>query len=357
MRLIDIPPSCRKKLLTGTVIPAMPLALNKLRRLDERRQRALVRYYIDSGAGGIAVGVHTTQFEIRSPKFRLLEPVLSLVSEEIDSYGSKTGAQIIKISGVCGRTPQALEETFLAEKLGFHAVLLSLSAMSEASNRQLIDHCRSVSRIMPVFGFYLQPSVGGRDLTYAFWREFAEIENVAGIKIAPFNRYKTLDVVRAVADSGREKEIALYTGNDDNIVADLLTEYPVPVKDEIKKIQIAGGLLGHWSVWTKKAVELLREIHACKNTRLPVYSELLSRGQQITDANAAFFDSTNNFKGCIAGINQVLKMQGLLEGIWCLDPNEALSKGQLEEIKRVHTCYPHLNDDEFVRKNLQRWLS
>jgi dihydrodipicolinate synthase/N-acetylneuraminate lyase len=210
---------------------------------------------------------------------------------------------------------------------------------------------------MPVFGFYLQPSVRGRDLPYSFWREFAEIENVTGIKIAPFNRYKTLDVVRAVADAGRENEIPLYTGNDDNIVADLLTEYRVQAGGKEKKIRIAGGLLGHWSVWTKKAVELLEEIHTCINSGSPVPHELLSRGQQITDANAAFFDSSNNFKGCIAGIHQVLKIQGLLAGTWCLDPNELLSEGQLEEIERVYADYPHLNDDEFVRNNLRRWLS
>ncbi|MFH1966213.1 MAG: dihydrodipicolinate synthase family protein [Acidobacteriota bacterium] len=353
----DIPPACRKNLKTGTVIPAMPLALNEQRHLDERHQRALIRYYLDSGAGGIAAGVHTTQFEIRSPKFGLLEPVLSLVSREIDSYSKKTGNQIFKISGVCGRTPQAVKEAVLAKDLGFHAVLLSLAAMSASTTEQLIEHCRTISGIMPLFGFYLQSSVGGRDLPYSFWRKFVEIENVAGIKIAPFNRYKTLDVVRALADAGREKEIPLYTGNDDNILADLLTEYLIPTKGGVKKIRMVGGLLGHWSVWTKKAVKLLSEIHSCTSSESPIPQELLSRGQQITDANAAFFDAANNYKGCIAGIHQVLKMQGLLRGTWCLNPDEHLSNGQLEEITRVYSDYPHLNDDEFVRENLDRWLT
>jgi dihydrodipicolinate synthase/N-acetylneuraminate lyase len=357
MNLKDIPPTCLKKLKEGTVIPAMPLAITEQRNLDKRFQKALLRYYMDSGVGGIAAGVHTTQFEIRSPEFGLLEPVLTLVSREIDSYSDITGSQILKISGVCGKTSQAVEEASLARDLGFHAVLLSLAAMSESNTEQLINHCRTISGIMPVIGFYLQPSVGGSDLPYSFWREFAEIKNVAGIKIAPFNRYKTLDVVRAIADAGREKEIPLYTGNDDNIVADLLTEYQIPTKDGIKKIRIVGGLLGHWSVWTKKAVELLSEIHSYTRSELPIPQELLSRGQQITDANAAFFDAANNYSGCIAGIHQVLKQQGLLRGIWCLNPNENLSIGQLGLITRIHSDYPHLNDDEFVRKNLDRWLA
>ncbi len=357
MNLNTIPPGCQKKLRQGTVIPAMPLAIDEKRKLDLKHQKALIRYYLDSGAGGIAAGVHTTQFAIRSPEFRLLKPVLSLVSREIDSYSKKTPGQVLKISGVCGKTPQAVEEAALAGNLGFHAVLLSLAAMADSDTGSLIDHCRAVAEIMPLFGFYLQPSVGGRDLPYSFWREFAEIENVAGIKIAPFNRYKTLDVVRAVADAGREEEIPLYTGNDDNIVADLLTEYLVPAKGGTKRVRIVGGLLGHWSVWTRKAVELLSEIHSYTDPGLPIPGELLSRGQQITDANAAFFDAANNYRGCIAGIHEVLKMQGLMAGTWCLNPDEKLSEGQLEEIARVHTAYPYLNDDEFVSENLQRWLS
>jgi len=357
MKLSEIPSACLEKLKEGTVIPAMPLAITEQRNLDERFQKALLRYYMDSGVGGIAAGVHTTQFEIRNPEFGLLEPVLTLVSREIDSYSEKTGSQILKISGVCGKTSQAVEEASLARDLGFHAVLLSLAAMSESTSKQLINHCRTISDIMPVFGFYLQSSVGGSDLPYSFWREFAEIENVAGIKIAPFNRYKTLDVVRALADSGREKEIPLYTGNDDNIVVDLLTEYQIPTKDGIKKIRIVGGLLGHWSVWTKKAVELLSEIHSYTRSGLPIPQGLLSRGQQITDANAAFFDAANDYSGCIAGIHQVLKQQGLLRGIWCLNPDENLSIGQLGEITRVYSDYPHLNDDEFVRENLDHWLA
>lgn len=356
MIISDIPATCLEILRKGTVIPAMPLALRPDRSLDERHQKALIRYYMDAGAGGIAAAVHTTQFAIRSPEFRLLEPVLSLTSREIDSYGKKTGSRIIKISGVCGKTAQAIEEAALAQKLGYHAVLLSLSALAESDTRELINHCRKIAGIMPVFGFYLQPSVGGRNLPYSFWREFVEIDNIAGIKIAPFNRYKTLDVVRAVADAGREKEIPLYTGNDDNIVADLLTEYRFPTKEGLKKIRITGGLLGHWSVWTRKAVELLSEIHDCSEAGKPIPRELLSRGQQITDANAALFDAANDFKGCIAGIHQVLKQQGLLNGIWCLNPEETLSEGQLEEISRIIKDYPDLNDDGFVRQNLDSWL-
>jgi dihydrodipicolinate synthase/N-acetylneuraminate lyase len=331
----------REKLRRGVVIPAHPLALNANRKLDERRQRALTRYYVASGAGGVAVGVHTTQFEIRDPRVGLYEPVLRLAMEEMGSTDA------IRIAGIVGPTAQAVREAELAARLGYHAGLLSLAALREASVAELAEHTRAVASIIPVFGFYLQPAVGGRVLPYAFWREFAEIENVVAIKMAPFNRYQTLDVVRAVAESGRAEDIALYTGNDDTIVVDLLT----PCQFAGRTMRIVGGLLGHWAVWTHRAVELLERI------RLePECPGWLSRAIEITDSNAAFFDAANQFAGCIAGLHEVLRRQGLLEGRWCLNPAEELSPGQMEEIDRVYATYPHLNDADFVRENLDTWL-
>jgi len=332
----------REKLRRGVVIPAHPLALNANRKLDERRQRALTRYYLASGAGGVAVGVHTTQFEIRDKRVGLYEPVLRLAMEEMRSTDA------IRIAGIVGPAAQAVKEAELAASCGYHAGLLSLAALREASVAQLVEHTRTVASIIPVFGFYLQPAVGGRVLPYAFWRRFAEIENVVAIKMAPFNRYQTLDVVRAVAESGRAEEIALYTGNDDNIVVDLLT----PFRFAGRTMRIVGGLLGHWAVWTRRAVELLERIH--KEPECPGW---LTRSVEITDSNAAFFDTANQFAGCIAGLHEVLRRQGLLEGRWCLNPSEDLSPGQMEEIDRVYAAYPHLNDDEFVRQNLDAWLT
>jgi len=329
----------RDNLRAGLVIPAHPLALTAQRKLDERRQRALTRYYLASGAGGIAVGVHTTQFAIRDTG--LLAPVLELAREEMKR------SDAMAIAGICGPTGQAVREAELAAGLGYHAGLLSLAALPNANIRKLIEHTQAVAEILPVIGFYLQPAVGGRMLSYEFWRRFAEIDNVVAIKIAPFNRYQTLDVVRALADSGRAQQISLYTGNDDNIVADLLTTFDFGGQ----KLRIAGGLLGHWAVWTRRAVELLNRV---KNARAS--DELLALGVQITDSNAAFFDAANRFHGCIAGLHEVLRRQGLLAGRWCLDPNEDLSPGQAEEIDRVYAAYPHLNDDEFVRENLDNWL-
>jgi dihydrodipicolinate synthase/N-acetylneuraminate lyase len=331
----------RDKLRRGVVIPAHPLALNANRKLDERRQRALTRYYLASGAGGVAVGVHTTQFAIRDPRVGLYEPVLRLAMEEMRSTDA------IRIAGIVGPTAQAVKEAGLAARLGYHAGLLSLAALREASVAQLVEHTRAVASVIPVFGFYLQPAVGGRVLPYAFWREFAEIENVVAIKMAPFNRYQTLDVVRAVAESGRARDIALYTGNDDNIVIDLLT----PFQFAGRTMRIVGGLLGHWAVWARRAVELLERIQ-----KEPDCSGWLTRAIEITDSNAAFFDTANEFAGCIAGLHEVLRRQGLLEGRWCLNPAEDLSPGQMEEIDRVYAAYPHLNDDEFVRQNLDAWL-
>ena len=324
----------RERLREGVVIPAHPLALTAERKLDERRQRALTRYYLAAGAGGVAVGVHTTQFEIRD--CGLLAPVLELAMEELRR------AESIRIAGIVGKTAQAIQEAELAARLGYHAGLLSLGAMAAASVPELLEHARAVASVIPLFGFYLQPAVGGRVLPYEFWRAFAEIENMVAIKIAPFNRYQTIDVIRAVAESGRE--IALYTGNDDNILLDLLTPY----RFGKTTLRIAGGLLGHWAVWTRRAVELLEQ--RCN------LNDSLTLAIEITDSNAAFFDAANGFRGCIAGIHEVLRRQGLLAGRWCLNPREDLSPGQREEIDRVYRAYPHLNDDDFVRQRLDEWL-
>jgi len=350
-----IPGEILASLSRGVVIPALPLALDSKRNFDERRQRALIRYYLDAGAGGIAVAVHTTQFAIRLPEVGLFDPLLELAGEEFDSFIAKTGKPVFRISGVIGLTPQALRETETAHKFGYNAVLLSLAAFREAPNSVIIDHCKAIAEIMPVVGFYLQPAVGGRVLNADFWREFASIENVIAIKIAPFNRYNTLDVVRGVIESGRGGEIALYTGNDDNILVDLLTEFEIPFEGSIFRKRINGGLLGHWAVWTRKAVSLLDDIHAGKFDN--DVRGTLALAATITDCNAAFFDAANNFRGCIAGIHEVLRRQGLLEGVWTLDRDEALSPGQKEEIDRVYRSYPQMNDDLFVAENLDNWLS
>ncbi len=333
----------REKLRSGLVIPAHPLALNSNRKLDERRQRALTRYYLAAGAGGIAVGVHTTQFKIRDPKFGLLEPVLSLAAEE------SRGSEIVRIAGVCGKRAQAMAESQLAQELGYDAALLSLAALNDKTIPELLEHARIIASVIPVMGFYLQPAVGGRLLPYEFWRQFVEIDNVVAIKIAPFNRYQTIDVVRALAQSGRTHEVALYTGNDDNILNDLLT--PFDFGDQ--QIRIVGGLLGHWAVWTKTAVSHLALV---KSNSGAIPCEQLSLAQQITDANAAIFDPVHQFRGCIPGIHEILRRQGLLEGRWCLGANEDLSPGQMEEIDRVCRSYPHLQDDRFVQEHLDDWL-
>lgn len=339
----------------GVVIPAQPLALTSARKLDERRQRALSRYYIDAGVGGIAVGVHTTQFAIRDPKVGLFEPVLLLAAEEMARAEEQGKGPFVRIGGICGPTAQAVKEAALLRDLEYDAGLLSLAAMAEADVDALIDHCNAVGQIMPLVGFYLQPSVGGRVLPYEFWRRFAEIEAVVAIKIAPFNRYQTLDVIRAVIEAGRT-DVALYTGNDDNIVADLTTPYRLLQGKEIVERRFAGGLLGHWSVWTRRAVELLTRCQEESKRPEGISSELLARGIAVTDSNAAFFDAANKFAGCIAGLHEVLRRQGLLEGLWCLDPEEGLSPGQLEEIDRVYKQYPELNDDEFVAAHRDAWL-
>lgn len=341
----------RTALDRGLVIPAHPLALTSDGRFDERRQRALTRYYVAAGAGGLAVGVHTTQFAIRRPDVGLFAPVLTLAREELDRADAGRTTPLVRIGGVCGNTAQACAEADLLVSLGYHAGLLSLAALADATDDVLVAHCEAVAARLPVIGFYLQPSVGGRRLSYTFWRRFAEIPGVIAIKIAPFNRYQTLDVVRAVMDAGRD-DITLYTGNDDNIVADLVTAFP----DGTGRVRrIAGGLLGHWAVWTSGAVDLLAQCQAASRAA-SVPASLLATGVEVTDANAAFFDAANGFAGCIAGLHEVLRRQGLLETTRCLDAHEVLSPGQADEIDRVYRTYPHLADDAFVAAHLDEWL-
>jgi len=346
----------REALFDGVAIPAHPLALNASRRLDERRQRALTRYYLDAGAGGLAVGVHTTQFEIRDPRIGLFEPVLALAMDAMRERGSEEAASLVKVAGVVGPTAQAVEEAAIASRIGYDLALVSLSAFNDASNGQMIEHLNAVAEIIPVFGFYLQPSVGGRRLDFEFWQQAMEIENLVAIKTAPFNRYDTLDVLRAVSESGRSESIALYTGNDDNILLDLLTPVRFGEEESAPKIRFRGGLLGQWAVWTRQAVSDLNEIKAARQNGSEIERRWLTRAQQLTDANAAIFDTANSFAGCIPGIHEILRRQGLLEGVWTLNPNEVLSSGQLEELDRVYSSYPSLNDDTFVRENLDRWL-
>jgi len=349
-----IHPSVQAVLVRGTVIPAHPLALDASRRLDERRQRALARYYIAAGAGGLAVGVHTTQFAIRDPRIGLFEPVLKLAADEMDRADQARADPLIRVAGICGDTTQALREARLLKDLRYSAGLLSLAALKDADEDALIAHSQRVAQVLPIMGFYLQPPVGGRILSYRFWRKFTEIENVVAIKIAPFDRYQTLGVVRAVAESGRE--IALYTGNDDNIVLDLVTPYVFRLNGKTIERRIVGGLLGHWAVWTSRGVELFKECRSAVANGGGLSKELLQRSTEVTDCNAAFFDVAHSFSGCIAGLHDVLRRQGLMEGILCLNPNETLSEGQLQEIDRVYAAYPHLNDDNFVRTGLDQWL-
>ncbi|HEY6992268.1 MAG TPA: dihydrodipicolinate synthase family protein [Xanthobacteraceae bacterium] len=347
----DWNPQVLAALRKGVVIPAHPLALDAERRLDPRRQRALTRYYLDAGAGGLAVGVHTTQFAIREAG--LFEPVLELAARTAADWAR---APAIMIAGLCGRTSQALNEARIARGLGYHAGLISLAALADASEDELIAHAQEVGREIPLVGFYLQPAVGGRVLPVSFWRRFAAIENVVAVKIAPFNRYRTLDVVRGVVEAGAAERVTLYTGNDDHIVLDLVTPFTVAANGRATTVRIKGGLLGHWSVWVRSAVELLDRVHA-SIAGGSVPRDLLALDSQITDCNAAIFDVANDFHGVIAGCHEILRRQGLLAGIWCLDPKETLGPGQREEIDRVCAAYPHLNDDAFVRANLERWLS
>lgn len=339
----------------GLVIPAHPLALTDARKLDERRQRALTRYYHAAGAGGLALGVHTTQFAIRDPRCGLYEPVLQLASETLTACDQATGRRTVRIAGICGATPQAVREAALARTSGYHAGLLSLAALQAASDEELLEHCRVVARELALFGFYLQPAAGGRLLSRNFWCRFVEIPNVVAIKVAPFNRYQTLDVIRAVAETGRADDLAVYTGNDDCIVFDLLSEYAIPTPQGTQRVRIVGGLLGHWACWTRKAVELHE---ACQRARAAstVPTWLVTLAGQVTDCNAAFFDAAHQFAGCLSGIHEVLRRQGLLANNLCLDPRERLSPGQAEEIDRVYHVYPHLQDNSFVSEHLGAWL-
>jgi len=345
MKKLDL--AIHQFLQQGTVIPAHPLALNQQLELDEMRQRRLTRYYMASGAGGVAVGVHTTQFEIRRPEINLLEPVLRLAAEEIEKVNLKK--PFIKVAGIVGPTQQAVKEAELAVKYGYHLGLVSMGGLSSYSEDELIKRAEEISNIIPVFGFYLQPAVGGRVLSYSFWEKFSAIPGIYAIKVAAFNRYQTLDVVRAVCSSPRRNEIALYTGNDDNIMADLITPYRFTINGEVIEKRFVGGLLGHYAVWTKTSVTLFNEIkqRIAHNSGI---ENLLAKGIEVTDMNAAIFDAAHAFKGCIAGIHEVLRRQGLMEGTWCLNPEEKLSPAQSEEIDRVYKMYPYLTDDDFVRQ-------
>jgi hypothetical protein len=351
MKQTNLASATAKLLQEGTVIPAHPLVLTQNMQLDEERQRRLTQYYIAAGAGGVAVGVHTTQFEIRKPEINLLETVLKLAAEEIDK--ARINRPFIKVAGIVGATDKALKEAETAVKYGYDLGLLSMGGLQNYSEDELIKRTEEISKIIPVFGFYLQPAVGGRVLSYEFWRRFADIPNVHAIKVAAFNRYQTLDVVRAVCNSDRRNDIALYTGNDDNIVADLLTTYRFEVNGEKVEKRFVGGLLGHWAVWTQKAVELFKEIKQCRENDSSGIENLLSKGIEVTDMNAVLFDAKNSFHGCIPGIHEVLRRQGLLKGRWCLNHEEELSAGQMEEIDRVYKNYPHLTDDTFVKKFLE----
>jgi dihydrodipicolinate synthase/N-acetylneuraminate lyase len=347
----QVPEALLARLRHGTVIPAHPLALDDNRRLDERRQRALTRYYLDAGAGGLAVGVHTTQFAIRD--HGLYEPVLRLAAETAESWSDRP---VIRIAGLIGRTDQVLAEARTAVALGYHTGLFGLAAFRDAGEDDIVAHCRRVAEEIPLVGFYLQPAVGGVPLPRSFWRRFAEIDNVIAIKIAPFNRYATLDVIHGVVEAGAQDRIALYTGNDDHIVGDLLMAFPVRRGGETVTMRMVGGLLGHWSVWTRAAVDLLERVHKAVAAG-SADSELLALDAMVTDCNSAVFDARDGFAGVIAGCHEVLRRQGLMANIHCLDPHETLSPGQAEEIDRVSAAYPELTDDAFVAQNLSRWLA
>ncbi len=355
MHWTDIPAPSLKVLRQGAVFPAHLLALDAQRRLDLRRQRALTRYYLDAGAGGVAVGVHSTQFAIRDQG--MYKPVLELAMQTANDWTPLGGQRaLFMIAGLAGGTAQARNEARVAKSIGYQAGLLSLAAMNGASEDELIDHCRAVADIMPLVGFYLQPAVGGLHLSTSFWKRFAALDNVVAVKIAPFNRYRTLDVIRGVIDAYAEDRVTLYTGNDDHIVLDLLCPFTF-LRDGIPvTVKVMGGLLGHWSVGTCKAVEQLALIHSAVNARM-VTPSLLELDAQVTDCNSALFDPEHDFSGCIAGCHEVLRRQGLLEGIWCLDPQEGLSVGQADNLTRVHNAYPHLHDDAFVARHLHRWMA
>jgi dihydrodipicolinate synthase/N-acetylneuraminate lyase len=355
MRLTDIPEDSLSLLRRGTAIPAHLLALDANRQLDERRQRAMTRYYLDAGAGGVAVGVHSTQFAIR--EVGLYEPVLELAMRTAREWEPLGGRRPhFMDAGLAGQTAQAVREAGIARGIGYHGALLSLAAMKGASEDEIVAQCRAVAEVMPLVGFYLQPAVGGIHLPMTFWRRFAEIDNVVAIKMAPFNRYRTLDVIRGVVAARAEDRVTLYTGNDDHIVLDLLAPFTFMRDGEPVTVRIKGGLLGHWSVWTRAAVNLLHRIHHAVEQG-SASAELLALDAQVTDCNAALFDVAHDFHGCIAGCHEILRRQGLLQGTWCLDPQEGLSEGQAAELSRVAAEYPHLTDGDFVAQHRERWLA
>jgi hypothetical protein len=352
----QIPAATREMIRRGAVIPASPLALDSERRFDERRQRALMRYYLAAGAGGIAVGMHFTQFEIRRPGIDLYEPVLRVCAEEVDACVKRTGRAAAKIAGINGRLPEALKQAETARRLGFDYAIVSMAALDGALEPEMLHHLRELAKVMPLFAFYLPLVVGGIALPQPFWRKVVEIENLHGIKIAPFNVYSTLDVVRAVAESDRSDEITLYTGNDNSIVHDLITPFRFGAGKKARTVYMRGGLLGQWACWTRRAVELLERIHGLVDSGAAIPPELMTLAAQITDANGAIFDLAHGYAGSIPGINEILRRQGLMGGLWTLKRDEVLGPGQLEEIDRVYAAYPHLNDDEFVREHLDEWL-
>ncbi len=346
----------RDALNRGMVIPACPLALDAQRRWDERRQRALVRYYLDAGAGGIAVAVHTTQFAIREARHGLFQPIVRLVAEEMARFDAASSRLSLRVGGICGDTTQAVAEAVTLRETGYHAGLLNLGAARATSDDGLVAHCRRVAEVIPLFGFYLSPSVGGRLLPFSFWRKLGEVENLVAVKIAAFNRYQTLDVVRAMVEEGRD-DVALYTGNDDNIVLDLLTPMTFLCSDRQVERRIVGGLLGQWAVGTHAAVAMLKDCHRLVAAGGTLPLEILNTHVELTDVNAAMFDAANGFKGVVPGVHEVLRRHGLFEGTWCLDPNETLSPGQLAELDRVWHAYPHLFDVNYVRENIDRWMA
>lgn len=343
-------------LKSGTVIPATPLALDENRKFDEYSQRLLMKYYLNCGVGGIATAVHSTQFEIREPEVNLFEPILKLVSDEIANFENKTGKVIVKVAGVCGKAEQAVKEANLAKKYGYDAVLLSPGGLNNLTEEELIERTKAVAAVMPVIGFYLQTAVGGRRFSFEYWQKVCEMPNVVAIKAAPFNRYMSLDVARAAALSSRSDEITLYTGNDDNIVIDLLTTYKFDVDGKHYEKGFEGGLLGHWSVWTKRAVELF-ELCKKEKKKAQISTEMLSLANAVTDSNAVLFDGANGFAGCIPGLHYVLKKQGLMKSLNCINPQEVLSCGQAKEIDRIYNMYPQLVDDDFVKENIEIWKS
>jgi len=350
VRADDTPPLAI--LRQGCAIPAHPLALDDDGRFDQRHQRALTRYYLDAGVRGLAVGVHSTEFAIREAG--LLAPVLELAAETMTDWARHS---TLLIAGACGPTSQAVAEAELAAQLGYHAVLLNPGGLGDADEQALLDRTRAVAEVLPVVGFYLQTSVGGRYLSPEFWTRMALIPQVLAIKVAPFDRYQTLDVARGIHQAGRADDLALYTGNDDNIVVDLLTSFDFGDGEDRHRVDVRGGLLGQWGVWAAKAVELLAMARRARAGESDLYPALLALSGRLTDANSALFDARGSFRGCIPGIKQVLKDQGLLSSTRCLDANEVLSPGQHADIDRVRREHTELTDDAFVAEHLDRWLA